>query len=135
MASNPVAIGIPGDASGVISCVAHAAYYQRVTLQWSILSSQTTVVFTGSGEGVAMKDEDGQTSYELGPTRQGYQIMATFEYSTSGPNGPFQMATVQDPIVTQKGGFTITEVTSEDSTDNDNNDSYLNVTMGAVAAV
>jgi len=124
MASNPVSVPIPGDTSEVlITCVAHAAYYQRVTLA---RGSNILTVFQGTGEGVPMKTTDGQTSYQLGASRQGYQVTATFEFSESGPNGPFHMAKVSDPITTKNGNLELIQVTSEDSTDNDNNDSYLN---------
>ena len=128
MATNPVSIPIKGDSSGLIICNAHAAYYQRVTLTWSILGSQTTVIFSGSGEGAPMKTQNGLTSYDLPPTRQGYAISALFEYSPSGPNGPFNNASVKDPIISSGGGSTIITVTSEDSNDQDNNDSYLIIT-------
>jgi hypothetical protein len=118
MASNPVQIPIPGDSSGSITCNSHAAFYQQVTLQ----VAGNTVIFSGTGEGVAMTTQDGSTSYPLPPTRQGYSISALFQFSSSGPKGPFQNAvSVQDPINSPP----FITVTSEDSTDNDNNDSYL----------
>jgi len=128
MATNPVLIPVNGDSTGLIICNAHAVYFQRVTLKWSILSSPTTVIFSGSGEGVPMKTQDGATSYDLPATRQGYSISALFEYSTSGPSGPFYQASVKDPIISTGGGSTIITVTSEDSNDQDNNDSYLIIT-------
>lgn len=128
MASNPVSIPISGDSSGLIVCNAHAAYFQRVSLTWSISGSQTTVVFSGSGEGVSMKTQNGSTSAELPATRQGYSISALFEYSTSGSNGPFYQAVVNDPTTISADGTTIITVTSEDSNDQDNNDSYLIIT-------
>ncbi|AUP78226.1 hypothetical protein [Flavivirga eckloniae] len=125
MATNPVSVTFGSDSTGLIVCNAHAAYYQRVTLTWKVLQSETTVIFSGSGEGVPMKTQDGSTSYEIGATRQALHISALFEYSTSGPNGPFVKAVVNDPIISSAGGTTIVTVTSEDSNDKDNNDSYL----------
>jgi hypothetical protein len=122
MATNPVQIPISGDSSGYITCNSHAAYYQRVTLNF--LNNQ--VIFSGSGEGVPMTTQTGSPLYDLGATRQNYSISALFQFSTSGPNGPFQNAvSVQDPIISQDGNSTFITVTSEDSSDNDNNDSYL----------
>ena len=95
MATNPVPIPISGNASGGIICNAHAAYYQKVTLSWTILGSTTTVVFSGSGEGVSMTTPDGSTAYDLPPTRQGYSISAKFEYSPNGSSGPFYEAVVK----------------------------------------
>jgi hypothetical protein len=122
MATNPVQIPINGDSSGSITCNSHAAYYQRVTLNFL----NTQVVFSGTGEGVPMTTQSGATVYPLPPTRQGYSISALFQFSTSGQNGPFQNAvSVQNPIISQEGNTTFISVTSEDSTDNDDNDSYL----------
>jgi hypothetical protein len=122
MATNPVQIPINGDSSGSITCNSHAAYYQRVTLNFL----NTQVVFSGTGEGVPMTTQTGAPVYALPPTRQGYSISALFQFSTSGPNGPFQNAvSVQNPIISQEGNTTFISVTSEDSTDNDDNDSYL----------
>jgi hypothetical protein len=123
MASNPVALTIPANAKGIINSVSNAGWYQRLTLTWSGGSA----VLQGSGEGQPMKTPDGKASLEFAPLPQGYQISATFEFSPSGPSGPFSRALVQNPIVTTNGPFTITQVTSEDSTDNDNNDTYLTV--------
>ena len=73
-----------------------------------------------------MKTQDGATVYDLAPSRQGYSISALFQYSTSGPNGPFQNSVVQPPIVSQNGA-TFVFVTAEDGADSDNNDSYLTI--------
>lgn len=121
MASNPVSISIPANTQGAITCLANAAYYQRVTLAWG----NNSVVFGGTGEGQPMVTQDGQNTCLLAATDQEYQITATFEYSSNGPGGPFRMAHVHDPVISSKGIFTVIEVTSEDSTDNDYNDSYL----------
>lgn len=120
MASNPVEIPITTQFGGSIACNSHALFYQRVTLQ----VAGDTVVFSGSGENVAMTTQDGSISYDLPPSRQGYSITALFQYSTSGPNGVFANANaVNDPIDSPPFIF----VTSEDSADNDNNDSYLTI--------
>jgi len=125
MPSNPVRIPIPAGSQGNINCVANASYYQRVTLSWP----GDSCLFTGTGEGQPMKTPDGQTSVSIGPTGGGFELTATFEYSTSGPQGPFRLATASKPIVERKGLFTVIQVTSEDSTDNDLNDSYLTIVM------
>ena len=122
--TNPVPIHINGDSSGAIVCNAHAAYFQRVTLTWTVLRSTITVVFSGAGEGTKMTTQDGETAYNI-ITKQGITINALFEYSTTGPNGPFYRASVNQPIVNAIDNLTIISVTSEDANDNDNNDSYL----------
>lgn len=128
MSSNPVIIPISGDSTGSITCQANAAYYQRVTLTWTILRSTTKVVFSGSGEGVAMKTAQGQTTYNLPPTRQGYGISALFEFSPSGAGGPFQKAlAIKGPTTSSSGGTTTVVTSSEDKNDGDYNDSILTV--------
>jgi len=127
MGTNPANIQIIQSAGGLISCISNAAYYQRVTLSWTILGSTTTVVFSGSGEDVPMKTSNGATSVSLPAARQNFNISALFEFSTAGPNGPFQQAAVKDPVVTQSGSMTLIQVVSEDSTDQDFNDSYLTI--------
>jgi len=123
MATNPVNLQIPANSQGVANCVANAAYFQRVTLTWD----GNTAVFSGSGEGVAMTLPSGETTLQFTPDSAARTVSATFEYSSSGSGGPFSAAAVRDPVVTNKGGFNVIEVTSEDSTDNDNNDSYLTI--------
>ncbi len=123
MADNPVQLSIPASSQGIINCLANAAYYQRVTLAWP----GHTIVFAGSGEGQPMTTPDGSTTYAILPTPGAFQISATFEFSQTGPSGTFQKASVKDPVISDKAGFHVIEVTSEDSTDNDNNDSYLTI--------
>lgn len=135
MALNPVTITLPSDSAGSIFCHANAMYWQRVTLNITGGGTQpTTVVFQGTGEGVSLPyDSSGDTTYSLG-TRQGTTISALFEFSTSGQGGPFQKANVRNPIINQAGTMYIVQVTSEDSTDNDNNDSYLSIVVSKLGS-
>jgi len=71
-----------------------------------------------------MTTEDGATGYKF-TTQQGITINALFEYSPKGSGGSFSKAIVQQPIRNPIGDTTIITVTSEDSNDLDNNDSYL----------
>ena len=119
--TNPVPIQINGDSNVAIVCNSHAAYFQRVTLTWTVLRSTIKVVFSGSGK---MTTEEGATGYKF-TTQQGIIINALFEYSPNGSVGPFTKAVVQQPIRNPIGDTTIITVTSEDSNDQDNNDSYL----------
>jgi hypothetical protein len=127
MASNPANLSIPAGSQGAITCLANAAYYQRVTLSWG----STTVIFSGTGEGIAMTTSTGDQLFLIPPNKDALSISATFEYSTTGKNGTYGKASVNTPIISDKGGFHVIEVTSEDSTDNDNNDSYLTITTVA----
>lgn len=125
MASNPTSVQMTQPGGGTITCMSFALYWQRVTLSWRILNTTTTLVFQGSGEGVPMKLADGSTIYPVDSARQNYGISILFEFSTTGPSGPFSKATVKDPIINQQGENIEITITSEDSADNDNNDSYL----------
>ena len=123
MATNLVQLSIPASSQGVANCVSNASYFQKVTLTWG----STTAVFTGTGEGQPMTTSDGSQSVQIPPDEAARTISVQFEFSPNGSGGPFSMAVVKDPIVTNKGGFNVIEVTSEDSSDNDFNDSYLTV--------
>lgn len=125
MPSNPVALTIPANAKGVITAVSNAGYYQRATAYWD----QYSALLQGTGEGVAMTTPAGATTIAFPPSAQGYQLLVLFEFSSSGPSGPFAAARTQQPIVSQSGPFTITQVKSEDGGDNDFNDTYLTLVV------
>lgn len=125
MATNPVQIQLNPFAQGFISCNSHAGYFQRVTLTWN----GGGVVFQGTGEDVAMTDSSGDTLYTLPASAVPMTVSAKFEYSTSGPNGPFSLAQVEQPVIHKGQTAMIIDVTSEDSTDNDDNDSFLSLVL------
>lgn len=125
MPSNPIDISIPANSQGFINCVSNASYYQRVTLRWG----DHTAIFEGTGEGQPMKLASGDAAYLLEPSPSPYRISIDFQYSTDGSHGPFRGARVSDPVTTGKGLFTVIEITSEDSSDNDKNDSYLTIAL------
>lgn len=122
MATNPVSLAIPRDVSGYITCNAHAAYFQRVTIS---TDGGQVAVFSGTGEGVPMKTADGKSLVPIGPSRSAYTFSILFEFSTNGPAGPFKKAVVKDPIISHEGSVTMVSITSEDGADTDSNDSYL----------
>lgn len=131
MSSNPIQIPIEANSQGSINCIANAMYYQRVTLVWAGKS----IVFEGSGEGQPMQTSDGENVYLLEEETDGYVISALFQYSVNGKNGPFYTAKICAPTILNKGIFTIIQVTSEDSQDNDNNDSYLTIAIASTDAI
>jgi len=122
MATNPISLVIPRDVSGYITCNAHAAYFQRVTIS---TDAGPVAVFSGTGEGVPMKTADGKSMVPIGPLRSSYTFNMLFEFSTNGPSGPFKKGLVANPIISHEGDSTIVSITSEDGADSDNNDSYL----------
>jgi hypothetical protein len=125
VATNPVQIQLNPFAQGFITCNAHAAYFQRVTLTWN----GGGVVFQGTGENVAMTDPAGEDLYTLPASAEPMTISAKFEYSTTGPNGTFSLAQVEQPVIHKGRSATIIDVTSEDSKDNDDNDSILSLML------
>ena len=129
MSNNPVDVPIPRDQGGIVSCVSHAAYYQKVTLQWP--GGGQTVVFEGTGEGVQMKTPDGATSVPVGPDRSPLSLSCLFQYSTSGSSGPLNLAKVKPPEIVSGDGHTTITVVSEDDVDDDYNDSYLTFSLSS----
>lgn len=120
MATNPVSLSIPANGRGNISAVCNAAWYQRLTLTWA----GGAAVFQGTGEGVAMTTAAGESAI---PLPQAAEVTAKFESSRPGSSGTLVLAAVQNPIVTTQGAFTLVQVKSEDSTDNDFNDTFLTI--------
>ncbi|MCW3463152.1 hypothetical protein [Chitinophaga nivalis] len=120
---NPTIIAIPAKTQGIISCISNAYNMQRVTLSWD----NAEIVFTGNGEDKPMLLPNGDDSFLLPFAPSSYNIQALFEFAEE----PFEkfstVDSVQQPIITQKAMFTTIEIMSEDSTDNDNNDSYLSL--------
>ncbi|MBI5423842.1 MAG: hypothetical protein HZA32_07125 [Opitutae bacterium] len=120
--SNPYTLqSVPSNKDIHFACQAHAAYYQQVTIS---LNGQT-VVFQGSGEGVPMQTTAGQLTATIN-SGSATSLQVTFQYSRNGAKGPFTLARVQAPTVTP-GPVALVQITSEDSTDKDDNDSYLSI--------
>ncbi len=125
MISNPLPVPVPAGAQVHLNCVSNASYFQRVTLSWP----NNSAVFAGTGENVPMKLNNGQTTLVFGPAEDDFDLSARFEYSTTGPAGPFHLASMSPLSVGRRGPFSIVWAASEDATDNDHNDSYLTVVM------
>ncbi|GJE89855.1 hypothetical protein PsYK624_059650 [Phanerochaete sordida] len=124
--NNPFHIGVNVGQTVTLTVMAHAAYWQQVTFS-SVPGASGNIVFIGNGEGVPMK-QNGQTSYTIPAQSDGYLIGVFFQFSTVGSGGPFNTAvinTLPEPVVADQE--IIIEVTSEDSTDSDNNDSYATI--------
>ena len=101
-----------------LTCLAHAAYHQKVTASFKSDFSSPVAVFTGTGENVAMTS-NGATHVSVG-TGSNTKLYAKFEFSKDGTT--FQDAVkVLPPVFT----YPVTTTTSEDSVDSDDNDSYF----------
>jgi len=121
MEPNPVEVRVPEPWDGVVQCQANASYYQRVTLT----INGKRVGFGGTGEGQPMSLPDGRTTYPLGSTRGDQHIPCLFEFSPSGPGGPFSDAAVLAPTYVETSSGIFIQVRSEDGGDSDYNDSVL----------
>jgi hypothetical protein len=117
--NNPAPISIPANAQLVMSCNAHASFTQQVILSFNQDMSSPIGQFVGSGEGIAMTPNFTMPV----PSGNSRILFAKFNFQTS-LGGPFLPALhVCTPVVTGS----ITNVFSEDNSDNDDNDSYLTV--------
>lgn len=115
-ASNPVAVNVTQNHTIYLSCLAHAGYQQKVTASFNADLSNPVAVFTGTGENVPMTS-NGVTLVSV-PTGGQQQLYVLFQFSSG--NG-YQNAPRVNPVP----NGAVTQITSEDSTDNDDNDSYF----------
>lgn len=116
-APNPVAVDVSQNHTVYLSCLAHAGYQQKVTASLNADLSNPVAVFTGSGENVPMTS-GGQAMVSV-PTGAKQQLYVLFQFSSG--NGFQNAVRVSQPA---KAGA-VTQIVSEDSTDNDDNDSYF----------
>ena len=122
--TNPAQITVESGITIHIVCVAHAAFYQQVILSWNQDMSNPIGTFSGTGEGVGMTLANGNQLLST-LTGSNSTLFAQFNFSTAGSQGPFQKASVCAPTIL--GGGLVTQVTSEDYLDSDDNDSYLTI--------
>lgn len=125
--NNPFHIGVNVGQRAVLTVSSYAAYTQVVTFS-GVPGASGNVVFSGSGEGVPMR-QNGQTSYTVPAQNDGYLLTVLFQYSTS-PGGPLRTAVINNlPTATTTAGQTVIKIRSEDSVDNDNDDSFAIITI------
>jgi len=103
----------------LISGSTHAAFHQRVIVNVENSDGSQTHTFNGSGEGTPFG-----SSFTLDSVKLPATITFTFEYSQDGSNYYPSNRSEQDPMVNQPA-IKVYSVFSEDSTDNDDNDSYM----------
>jgi hypothetical protein len=135
MAENPLGIQIPANAQGNVNCVADATSFQRVTLA---LPGQT-IILQGTGVGVPMQTPEGRTSPGLPASSAGYELTARFDFSHSGPSGPFEPSETGPPVAIPRPPFTIVQATGHDPDTNEETDALLTLVLveddGAAAAL
>jgi hypothetical protein len=122
MAPNPVTVSLPANSQISISANCNASYTQVL----DISIGDVTERFQGTGEGQPMTFGDNQDTWKLSAKPTTQACVATFYFKTPGSDD-LQLARVQDPIIKVDSPFTMIFVTSEDSADNDNNDTYLSI--------
>ncbi|CAN6673910.1 hypothetical protein TRVA0_049S00980 [Trichomonascus vanleenenianus] len=118
VAPNPVTVTIPPNTQGQIYAISNASWTQRATI-----TGDVTGQFIGTGENVPMKLGDGTDAIEFGVSPRARTVTIRFEYSNSPSR--WNLARVQAPVIISKGFFTINQIESEDSPDNDWNDTIL----------
>lgn len=119
---NPLRITLSPDSNYDITCVANAAFTQKVTVKDS--SGNVMGVFQGVGEGVQLQLVEGGDSLG-GATRGQIPISAFFEIDVGSGFTPSNVTV--DTTASLPNGGTITAVATEDSVDNDNNDTVMTV--------
>ena len=117
--TNPAPIPITPNSIVNSSCNAHASFFQQVILSFNPDMSNPFVTFEGSGEGVPMRPIP--ASGTRVPSGTASTVFAKFNFSANG--APFQPAN----RVCSSGVAPAISVFCEDSGDNDDNDSYLNI--------
>lgn len=105
---------------GAMWCFANASYEQTVYVGMGTF----TPIFQGAGEGVLMTS-GGMTTEPFETTNP--SITVTFEHST--PTDPNQPSTPASPVVIETDSTYVAQFGAEDGTDNDYNDSWLQVVV------
>lgn len=113
-------IPVPPNTDLYMSANSHAANLQQ--LVFSINGNRAT--FTGSGENVAMQATVNGKRVTGVEFNSGSATSLALAFSYNGGQSP----NVQAPLEHNAGTFVTWTITSEDSTDNDDNDTYALVT-------
>lgn len=79
-----------------------------------------------------MKTSSGAESVSIPAQTDGYEITVLLQFSTTA-TGPLQNAVINnEPTETPAGTTTIWSITSEDSTDSDDNDSVVTIIINTL---
>lgn len=124
--ANPLNVRISTDSNFQLSCVATGHTHQRVTISQN---GKTLAIFSGSGEGNQMRQNDGSTTCS-GTTKQSTQLNLLFQHSNE-TNGPFQNSLIN---LDSTAGI-VTTVGSEDTRTNPTDGALLTLVVTSVAAV
>lgn len=128
---NPLVITIPetttgATVSGGISCVANAGYMQRVDVE--IVDSNGTRVtgqFNGNGEGVSMTLDGKKKHLNFSDLEAPVDVKMAFSYNSGSGYQDNTAGEVVERSAFDGPTVKVFNVTTEDSTDNDDNDTYL----------
>jgi hypothetical protein len=83
---NPIRINFPDNSDFEIVCQSKAPVYQRITI---LDDGRPVTRFVADHDDMPMKLPDGSTSYSRN-SAQFTRLALLFEYSETGPNGPFR---------------------------------------------
>jgi hypothetical protein len=127
--SNPYVLGpYAAGSTAVVFAESNALFTQRVT----ITGPPAVCTLQGSGEGVDMSvpasnPTSTECAFRPATTADPLPLSLLFQFSSTGPGGTFVNApTIKSSTHTNANVVSIV-ATSEDSTDNDNNDTELNI--------
>ena len=100
MTRNPIPLNIAAFSAFDFACTANTDYIQRVAILILDESGNKldVFIFSGNGINVPMKLEDGNITKPLPKETYNRVAFLTFEWSKSGPGGPFLKSNVSDPI-------------------------------------
>lgn len=128
--SNSLTIKIPGINGGMITCVSHAAYDQKLVI--SGFPNENEITFTGTGENVPMTTKDGSSVVYLTNLDDGVELTFTFSYKKPGDSNYQPAGNVGKPIIhtNPKSYIETLSIESEDVQVNapDTNDTSVQVT-------
>jgi hypothetical protein len=129
-------VRVPAGTQGTALCRSNASYIQRVTIKWTAqyngVETPKSRQFEGNGEGMRLDTNTGETECVFHPRsdNKDYELTITFEYSSD--NGvSWRVPMVTGPTLTKGTQERPEQIdfSTEDSSDGDNNDTYLTITF------
>lgn len=127
-------VQVPAGTEGAAHCRSNASYKQRIKLTWKAqydgVETQKTRTFEGTGEGMRLDTNTGETECVFHPRSDNapYTVSISFEYSSN--NGvTWLVPMVTGPTIEkdQNGRVARIDFTTEDATDGDSNDTCLTI--------
>ena len=129
MGSNPLIVTIPVSCVGQVIAMTNSSWGQRATVS---IDNVQVGVFEGTGAATPMQLITGAPSIPISTTRSTQSCSIFFEYSpTSGTWAP---ATVNSPVTTTADNLTTIQITTEDTSSLNNNNTVIMISLFSTAA-